>query len=205
MSLLSDIGAGAAVVISAYSLWQTSLKRAALKVFVSPVIRYASPYQNSNFEAFAIPLTITNEGARTGTVMSMDLVVRNPERNLTKHFYSADVGQWSIEKSRSGDFRPFAPIVLAGRASHTETILFHARRDETVMQIVEKEGTYGFVLTLQTVESEDFGLLDRIWRRPPQPLRFEMILPMLDHRAFTSGSGTLPLHQRDWQTSVGAG
>src|SRR5262249_27353660 len=125
MSLLSDIGAGAAVVISAYSLWQTSLKRAALKVFVSPVIRYASPYQNSNFEAFAIPLTTPNGGARTGTVMSMALVVRAPERNLTKRFYSADVGQWSIEKSRSGDFRPFAPIVLSGRASHTETILFH--------------------------------------------------------------------------------
>jgi hypothetical protein len=203
MSLLSDIGAGAAVVISAYSLWQTSLKRAALKVFVSPVIRYASPYQNSNFEAFAIPLTITNEGARTGTVMSMDLVVRAPERNLTKRFYSADVGQWSIEKSRSGDFRPFAPIVLAGRTSHTETILFHARRDEQVMQIVEKEGPYEFMLALNAVQSEDLGLLDRMWRKQAKPLMFEMVLPVLDNRAFTSGSGTLPLHHKNWQTSVG--
>ena len=205
MSMWSDIGAGAAVAVSAYSLWHTSLKRSALKAFVSPVIRYASPYQNSNFEVFAVPLTIANEGARTGTIMSMDLVVTDPEHARSKRFYSADVGPWSIAKSNNGDFKPFAPIVLAGRSSHTDTILFHARRDETVMQIVEKEGTYGFVLTLQTVESEDFGLLDRFWRRPPQPLRFEMILPMLDHRAFTSGSGTLPLHQRDWQTSVGAG
>jgi hypothetical protein len=203
MSLLSDIGAGAAVVISAYSLWQTSLKRAALKVFVSPVIRYASPYQSSNFEAFAIPLTITNEGARTGTVMSMDLAVRAPERNLTKRFYSADVGQWSVEKARSGDFRPFAPIVLAGRASHTDTILFHARRDEQVMQIVEKEGPYEFMLALNAAQGEDLGLLDRMWRKRAKPLMFEMVLPVLDHRAFTSGSGTLPLHQKNWQTSVG--
>jgi hypothetical protein len=130
MSLLSDVGAGVAVVVSAYSLWQTSLKRSALKVFVAPVIRYASPYQNSNFEAFAIPVTIINEGARTGTVMSMDLAVRSPERNLSKRFYSADLGQWSIEKARSGDFRPFAPIVLPGRSSHSDTILFHTRRDE---------------------------------------------------------------------------
>src|SRR5262245_54634464 len=158
MSLLSDIGAGAAVVVSVYSLWQTTLKRASLKVFVSPVIRYASPYQNSNFEVFAIPVTITNEGARTGTVMSMDLVVRSPERDLLKRFYSADVGPWSIEKARNGDFRPFAPIVLAGRASHSDTVLFHARRDEQVMQIVEKEGRYEFMLVLQAALSEGFGL-----------------------------------------------
>ena len=115
MSLLSDIGSAAAFVLSAYSLYQTTLKRASLRVFVSPVIRYASPYQNSNFEAFAVPVTITNEGARTGTVMSVDLQVRAPERDLIKRFYSADLGQWSIEKSRTGDFRPFSPIVLAGR------------------------------------------------------------------------------------------
>jgi hypothetical protein len=203
MSLLSDIGAGVAVVVSAYSLWQTTLKRSALKVFVAPVIRYASPYQNSNFEAFAIPITITNEGARTGTVMSIDLVVRSPDRNLSKRFYSADLGQWSLGSARSGDFRPFAPIVLAGRSTHSDTILFHARRDEQVMQIVEKEGTYQFTLMLVAALSEDFGLLDRLWRRPPTPVSFEMVLPVLDHRAFTSGSGTVALHHKDWGTSVG--
>jgi hypothetical protein len=202
---LSDIAAALAVVVSAYSLWQTTLKRSALKVYVSPVIRYASPYQNSNFEVFAIPVTITNEGARTGTIVSMDLVVRSPERNLTKRFYSVDLGQWSIEKGRSGDFRPFAPIVLAGRASHSETVLFHTRRDEPVMQIVEKEGPYEFMLTLQAALNEDFGLLGRLRRKPLKPLMFDMVLPMLDHRAFTSGSGTLPLHHKDWQTSVAGG
>src|SRR5262245_43887839 len=157
MSLLSDVGSAAALVVSAYSLYHTTLKRASLKVFVSPVIRYASPYQNSNFEAFAVPVTMTNEGARTGTVMSMDLQVRAPERDVIKRFYSADIGQWSIEKNRTGDFRPFAPIVLAGRTSHTETILFHARRDEPVMQIVDKEGTYQFMLTLQRSEERRVG------------------------------------------------
>ena len=107
MSLLSDIGSAAALVVSAYSLYQTTLKRAAMKVFVSPVIRYASPYQNSNFEAFAVPVTLTNEGARTGIIVSMDLQVRAPERDVIKRFYSADIGQWSIEKNRTGDFRPF--------------------------------------------------------------------------------------------------
>jgi hypothetical protein len=31
-----------------------------------------------------------------------------------------------------------------------------------------------------------------------------MVLPALDHRAFTSGSGTLPLHHKNFQTSASA-
>jgi hypothetical protein len=55
---LSDIAAAVAVLFSAYSLWQSSLRPAVFDVFVPPVIGYASPFQNSNFEAFAIPVTI---------------------------------------------------------------------------------------------------------------------------------------------------
>jgi len=35
-----------------------------------------------------------------------------------------------------------------------------------------------------------------------QPLTFEMVLPELDHRAFSSGAGTVMLHQKEWQSSV---
>src|ERR1700716_4134439 len=54
----SHIVSAIALLFSGYSLWETSLKRSELKVFVAPVIRYASPYQNTNFEIFAIPVTI---------------------------------------------------------------------------------------------------------------------------------------------------
>ena len=194
-----------AMLVSAYSLWETSLKRSKLKVFVAPVIRYASPYQNTNFEVFAVPVTITNAGARAGTVMSIALEVTDPGKKISKRFYSANLGQWGIEKARKDEFRPFAPIPLPGRTSHTETILFYARTDEKVMQIVQAAGRFQFTLTLDTALSEDFGFLDRLWRKPPEPLRFEMLLPELDHRAFTSGSGTVALHQKDWQSSVQRG
>jgi hypothetical protein len=194
-----------AMLFSAYSLWETSLKRSVFRVFVAPVIRYASPYQNTNFEVFAIPVTITNSGARAGTVMSMTLEVTDPVKKVTKRFYSADLGQWGIEKARNGEFRPFAPIPLSGRTSHTDTILFHARNDEKVMQIVTAAGRFEFALTLDVAASEDFGFLDRLWRSPPEPLRFEMMLPALDHRAFTSGSGTVALHNKNWQSSVQRG
>ncbi|HEY6255986.1 MAG TPA: hypothetical protein VIY51_09370 [Xanthobacteraceae bacterium] len=202
MIYVSSLVSIIALTFSAYGLWETSLKRSELKVFVAPVIRYASPYQNTNFEVFAIPVTISNEGARTGTIMSMALEVSDGKRS--KRFYSADLGQWSIEKARTGDFRPYVPIPLPGRSSYTDVILFHARNDEAVMQIVEAAGTFKFRLTLDAALSEDFGPIDQFWRKEPRPLSFEMILPELDHRAFTSGSGTVALHQRDWQSTVQA-
>jgi PIN domain nuclease of toxin-antitoxin system len=58
---ISTVASTIAILFSAYSMWETSLKRAELKVFVPPVIRYASPLQNSNFEVFSIPVTIANE------------------------------------------------------------------------------------------------------------------------------------------------
>jgi hypothetical protein len=197
---LSSLVSVLALAFSAYSLWQSSLKRSELKVFVAPVVRYASPYQNTNFEVFAVPLTISNDGARTGTIMSMGLEVSDGKRS--KKFYSADFGQWSIEKARTGDFRPFTPVPLPGRSSYTDVILFHARLEEQVMQIVEDAGNFKFKLTLDAALAEDFGPLDRLWRKDPQPVTFEMILPALDHRAFTSGSGTVALHQKAWQSTV---
>ena len=60
----AEVFSGVAVALSGYSLWQTSLKQADLQVFVPPLIRYASPYQNSIFEVFEVPLTVINEGAQ---------------------------------------------------------------------------------------------------------------------------------------------
>jgi hypothetical protein len=199
---ISTVASAFAIVFSAYSMWETSLKRSELKMFVPPVIRYASPLQNSNFEVFSIPITITNEGARTGTVMAMELVVRDPQNDVTKHFYSGDFGQWTLEHFRNGDLRPFAPIPVPGRTSYTDTVVFYARTDETVMQIVQAAGRFQFTIALDAALSEDFGPIDRFWRKVPEPLTFEMELPGLDHRAFTSGSGTVALHQKNWQSSA---
>jgi hypothetical protein len=197
---ISSVISIVAFSFSGYSLWETSLKSSELRVFVAPVVRYASPYQNTNFEVFAIPVTIANEGARTGTVMSMALEVSDGKR--TKGFYSANLGLWSLQRLSSGDVRPFVPIPLPGRTSYTDVIQFEARTDETVMQIVEAAGTFKFKLSLNAALSEDFGLVDRYLRKEPQPVSFQMILPDLDHRAFTSGSGTVALHQKDWQSTV---
>jgi len=203
MVSVSDFASGSAIIVSGISLWHTSLRAADLKAFVPPVIRYASPYQNSIFEAFEIPLTIINEGARTGTVLSIDLTVADLQQRQTKRFYSATIGPWHRE---APDFKPFAPISLAGRTSlsqsQSQTLLFYPRNDETVMQIIKGPGRFRFSLSLNVAGARSPNILTRLFGGgAPAPLVFDMNLPMLDHRSFTQGSGTVTLNHVDWQAS----
>jgi hypothetical protein len=180
-----------ALLFSAYSLWESRLKQSDLRVFVPWVIEYSSPYQNSNFEAIIIPVTISNEGARTGTVLSLELEVNDPKTNQTKRFYAANFGRWTMERTRSGVYQAFAPIALAGYSSRTETVQFYTRGDEEQPpQIIRETQPYRFTLTMRDVADD---------RRAPATLSFERELRQYDARAFTNG--TLWLFPKDWHTA----
>ena len=177
-----------ALLMSAYSLWETSLKQADVQIFVPPVIQYTSPYQNSNFEAIAIPVTMTNEGARTATVLSMQLAVTDPRTSQTKYFYAADFGRWTMERTRSGAYEPFAPLSLAGRSSRTEQVLFYPRgEDQKPEQLIQKIGPYHFELTFDVAETND---------KPT--VKFDRALQFYDARAFQER--TIPMYSADWQS-----
>jgi len=182
-----------ALVFSGYSLWETSLKAADLHAFVPPVIQFAAPYQNSNFEVIAVPITLTNEGARTATVLSMELAVTDPRSNQTKRFYAADFGRWTMERTRTGAYAPFAPMSLAGRESRTESVLFYTRgEEEKPNELIRQPGPYQFTLTLDVAESA---------AKPN--VSFERKLLAYDARAFNEG--TLPLFSSDWRAAKSAG
>jgi hypothetical protein len=193
----------AALLFSLYSLWDTSLKRPDVRVFVPPVIHYSSPYNNTNFEMISVPVTLTNEGARTGTVLSINLDVTDPRTNETKRFYAADIGRWSMERTRSGAYQNFAPLSLAGRSSRTEPILFYTRgEEEKPAQLIHQAGDYTFKLTLDLAEVDDLGWFDRLWQTPAPSVAFARTLRNYDARAFNTG--TLPMYARDWQASTNA-
>jgi hypothetical protein len=196
---ITAVASALALLFSAYSLYETSVRRPDLRAFVPPVIRYSSPYNNSNFEVFEVPVTFLNLGARAGTVLSMDLEVENPRQKTKKLFYSADFGRWTMDNANHYNFRPFAPISLPGKASTSESVLFYARADETVEQVGADKGLYKFKLTLNTVFPEDLGVVDRFWLIKPAPVNFEMEMPEIDHRVFTQG--TLPLHAPNWHVA----
>ena len=197
----ATFASAAALMFSGYSLWSTSLQQPELRAFVPPVIHYAAPYQNNNFEVLVIPVTLTNEGARTGTVLSMELAVTDPRTQETKRFYAADFGRWSMERTRTNAYSPFAPMSLAGRASRTETVLFYTRGEqEKPPQLIREPGSYRFKLVMEEAVVEDLGVFDRLWKRDSRELVFDRELKIYDARAFNTG--TLPMFAKDWKSSV---
>jgi hypothetical protein len=199
---IAAVVSSVALAFSAYSLWETSLRAPDLRIFVPSVIHYSSPYQNSNFEMVSIPVTLSNEGARTGTVLAIDLDVTDPRTNETKRFYAADIGRWSMERTRSGAYQHFAPFALAGRSSRTETILFYPKGEaEKPQQLVKEAATYQFKLRLDVAEVDDFGFFDKLWKRGEPQVQFERTLRFWDARAFQNG--TIPLDAKDWKPSSG--
>jgi hypothetical protein len=202
LTRLSEIASAIALIFSAYNFWQNSQKPPELRLFVPPMISYASVNPENNFEMFAIPVTVINQGARTGTILSMNLVVTDLQNNVSKRFFSANLGKWSYEKSQTADFQPFAPISLPGRASYTDTVQFYTRGDEKVVQIVQNPGRYQFTMTVES-PAPDFGFLDQLLSKGSQPLIFDMVLDrQKDYRAFNRGNGTIALHNKDWQSSA---
>lgn len=193
---------GIALLFSAYSLWETSLKSSDLQIFVPPVIYYASPYNNSNFEMVGIPVTLINDGAQTGTALALDLEVTNPKTGETKRFYSAQFGVWSMERARQRAFTGFAPITLQGHSSQAEQILFYTKGDEEKpMQLITEAGTYKFKLTLVEAEGGSKSWLDSIFgEREPVSITFERVLPFYDARSFQEG--TIFMHSADWPSSA---
>ena len=203
--LAATLLSAVAVLFSGYSLWDTALKSADLRVFVPRVIYYAAPYTNTNFEMIQVPVTITNEGAQTGTVLHFDLAVTDPRTKATKHFYAAEVGTWSMERTRTRSYTGFAPLSLAGRESRTEYILFYTRgEEEKPEQIIREVGSYQFTLT--TTLARDTGGLSGLAggaaETKPITVTFERELPFYDARAFENG--TIFMHAKDWTSSSSA-
>ena len=195
-----------AVLFSGYSLWATSLKSPDLRVYVPRVMSYAAPYTNTNFEVIQVPVTLSNEGAQTGTVLHMDLAVTDPRTNQTKHFYASEFGVWSMERTRTRSYTGFAPLPLAGRTSRTESVLFYTRgEEEKPEQIIRAVGPYQFTLTI--TQAETGGSLEKLLGQAgTEPktvsVSFERVLPFYDARAFENGA--IQMHAKDWTSSSSA-
>jgi hypothetical protein len=195
--LAATVLSAIAVLFSGYSLWDTSLRSADLKVYVPRVIYYAAPYNNTNFEMISIPVTVANEGAQTGTVLHMDLAVTDPRTNQTKHFYAAELGVWSMERTKTRDYAGFAPLSLEGRTSRTDQVLFYTRGDEEKPdQLIREVGPYKFTLTLTPADSGATAA-------KPITVSFERVLPFYDARAFENGTIFMPAP--DWKSSSNTG
>ena len=185
-----------ALIFSGFSFYESVVKAPNISLFVPPQIAYVDPDRpDSPLEVFIIPLTLANNGARSGTVLSIDLSVTNKRTSQTKHFYSAQIGQWTTKtRAQSAPLtptgEPYAPVALAGRAAYSGAIQFFPRDGETVPRILDLEpGDYSFEITINLA-----AVAQPRWfpSSEPQPLRFDMKAGRMDYRNFLAGA-TLPL------------
>jgi hypothetical protein len=136
-------------------------------------------------EVFIIPVTLANDGARTCTVLSIDLEVTNPRTGEQKMFYASRVGSRGEQPPK-----PFAPAPLSRRASFSQSVQFLPRAAEKVARILDLEPeSYMFKLTLHTASAGGATLLPAAG---VSTLVFERQMSQLDYRNF-AGTGMMEM------------
>lgn len=194
-TIASTFASLTALGVSGFGLYESSLRAPRLMVYVAPRADYTDPDRPEAVrEVIVLPITIANDGARTAAVLAMKLAVTSPVTKSVKTFYAARFGSWG-----ETPLRPFAPVVLAGRASFTQTVQFEPLAGETVARIIDGDGgTYALALTIDEVAAGETRKPD-----PPPALTFSLKIGRLDYRYF-NGNGTMEMWAPDYQAAAGA-
>jgi hypothetical protein len=190
-SLASTIIAGTALVLSGFSLWESTLKQAELTVYVADAVTYTrdpnnedGAFQAGGYEVLAVPVTIANSGARDAAVVSLELDAKNPGTGETARFgaaYTAGGEYFAPNRGESSSGRPrmpFAALVVAGRSTWSGTVLFYAT-DYTKPKLINKPN--GKVeVTLKLFSPAPNGWLDRMLGAPVAPVTLTLQVPDTD-------------------------
>lgn len=181
-NLIAILASAMALVFSGLSLYETVIKQAHLHLFVPDTAIYTRDPAGS-FEVFALPVTVSNSGARDGVILSMKLQVRNSASGASQTLessYFAGPDYFSTKEDLTNNVRrpktPFAPLSIAGRGSFTGTILFYGRKYQE-QAVVSGQGRYELVLTAEAKPTEALGFLDSLWSTDIVPQQFVYELP----------------------------
>jgi hypothetical protein len=200
--LLATMFSAVALGFSGISFYMSALQGPDLAVYLPPTMNYARD-AGGDIELFAIPITIANDGARTGTVLSIELEAESLKDKKSKRYYSAFLG----EHPRNADAlnRQFAPLSIAGRGTFTETVRFYPIGNP-LPKLVEEEGDYRFQLKLHTAAPAEPSLLDRLAGRVEvKPVTFEMTLPWISEQQLGMRRATIAMHAKDWKPTEASG
>jgi hypothetical protein len=182
-----------ALLLSGFSLYETVLKQAQPVLHVGAVMHYAR--DADGVEVFAVPITITNHGARDAVVTALDLRVSQAKPGAAAaRFASVYVGAGS---NPAKDKQPFTPLSIPGRGSYAGTVLFYPRdlRNRSP-QVVAGEETYRFCVTARTELSRDYPRFLAALAASPSATSFVAELPWFAGRALDA-SQVIPLQIKD--------
>lgn len=128
--------------VSLVSFYTGSLKAPDLHFYTAPYIRHVVDDASRN-EAFFIPLTLANRGARAGTLVSVDLVVTFLGDGTEKHFFGQYFAQDNSQDLVGGFF---TPLTLNGYSSGSRTVCFYPLGSQPGT-LFSRPGEYQFRLT----------------------------------------------------------
>lgn len=176
---LATIVSAFAFAFSAVSFYETVLKQARIKVYLTDTLAYTrDPY--GGYEVVAVPVTITNGGAREGAVITLQLRVKNRDTGQSETLYGAYTadaqyfgGRDDVASRVKRPKQPFAPLAILGRSAYSGTILFYTAegRSATDPKLVVKPGA-NLEMTLAVQSPVPDSWLDRMFYTPPSEVAF---------------------------------
>lgn len=198
---IASVLSAVALAFSGLSYYESVMKTAALEVYVPPVIHYGRD-QGGDVELFAIPITVVNSGARTGTVLTMELEAQNqrPDAEVkSKRYYSAYIGEHAVKDDEIN--RSFAPLSLAGRTTFSDTVRFYPIGNP-LPRLVDDAGDYTFILRVTPALPEGQDWWSKLWSRPPATITFTRTLPWISDQQLGMRRATIAMHDKDWKPAA---
>jgi hypothetical protein len=193
---LATVVSAVALGFSGLSYYDSTLASAALTVYVPPMVHYA----RDGADVFNVPITISNDGARAGTVLSMTLNVENLDPAAERKsilFRSVFLGDYPRDDKTP--LRSFAPMSVPGHGSITETVRFY-NMGEMLPMLVTDKGDFRFTLTVNLAKTA--GVLDGLVHTDPKPLTFDLNLPYFAVQRLSFQNGTIGMYNKDWTPAV---
>jgi hypothetical protein len=138
------------LLVSAIGFYMSSLRSPDLNFVIAPYVKHVVDNASLN-EAFFVPLTVINRGAKAGTVLSFDLKVTYLANGETRTYY----GQYFTQENSQtdlGDF--FTPITLNGYSSTSSTICFYPL-GSSQGNLLFGPGVYEFEVTAEVSNVKD--------------------------------------------------
>lgn len=186
-----------ALFFSGLSYYDSTLASADLDVYVPPMVHYA----RDGGDVFNVPITIVNNGAQNGTVLSMDLAVDNLDPKAERKsvtFRSMFLGDYP--RDDKAPLRSFAPMSVPGHGTVTETVRFY-NMGEIMPLLVTDQGQFRFTLTLNVARSQT-NIVDRYMRHDPKPLTFDLELPYFPVQHVANQNGTIAMYNKAWASAI---
>jgi hypothetical protein len=164
-------------VFSAISLYVTVIEQPRLAIYAGCNWQYGRG-PGSYDEYFVIPVTIVNNGARGGAVLTIELVV---DKGPSPRSFAAS---FTVAGFDGTTRQLFAPIAINGHASASSSIVFteRVRTNPPLFDLAafSKPERFQARLKLRSVAHLSYGFVDRLLASPPAEVRFEPLLQPAD-------------------------